>query len=112
MRCAGALVETLADHDAAGIDDDCADAGVGVTQRSARRELDGAPHQRDITLSLCCVDLTVGHVLPFALDSCSGELRGANGGLRSWQKKRNRRVNNLPVHALSDVTLRWCRQRQ
>src|SRR5450631_537292 len=102
MRGTCALVVTLADHDAAGIDDDSAHSRVGVSLGSFGRELEGTAHQRDIALPPCCVDLTVVHVLPFALGSCSGELRGANGGVRPWQRKRNRWVNAAPVHALSD----------
>jgi len=97
-------VETFADDRAIGIENDGAHAWVGVAKRSALSKLDGTTHERDVALVPRRVDLAVSHVLPLVLDSCSGELRGANGEHRSWQAQRARRVHaagsQLPVHAV------------
>jgi hypothetical protein len=95
-------MKPLADDGTVLIDDDRAHTRVGVTDGSARRELQGAAHQPNVTIALCRAALTVGHVLPFALDSCSGELRGANGEFGHDKRNGNRGLNNPSVHALSD----------
>jgi hypothetical protein len=69
VRRACAVVETLADDRAGLIEDDGADAWVGVGERSAGGKLEGTTHQRDIALMLWCVDLAVCHVLSLVLDS-------------------------------------------
>jgi hypothetical protein len=83
MGSAGTQVESFADDVAEGVDDDGAHSWVGVAKRSAGRELEGSRHQGNVALVLWRADLSVGHVLPLVLGSCSGELRGANGVNRS-----------------------------
>jgi len=79
VRSTCALVETFSDNHATGVHDHGTHAWVGVAEGSARGEVECTTHQRDVALALWRVDLTVSHVLPLVLDSCSGELRGANG---------------------------------
>jgi hypothetical protein len=109
MRGAGTLVESLADDQSAGIDDNGAHSWVGVAGQSPYCELEGTTHQRGVALVLWRADLSVGHVLPLVLGSCSGELRGANGALRSWQAEQTRRIHTAQIHTarihLSESTL-------
>ncbi|MBE3075220.1 MAG: hypothetical protein IMZ75_09795 [Actinobacteria bacterium] len=69
----------------------------------ADREVNTPEHERDVALVLRRVDLTVSHVLPLVLDSCSGELRGANDELRSWQAQRARRIHTAGPQSVNDL---------
>jgi hypothetical protein len=69
-------VEPFADDQAAGVDNDCTHAWVGVTERSARCQLERTTHQRGIMLALWRADFTVGHVLPLILGSNFGRAPG------------------------------------
>jgi hypothetical protein len=67
-------VKTLANDPAGTIEDDGADAWVGIGQGPAGGKFQGTTHQGNIALALWCVvlwclDLAVRHVLPFVLDS-------------------------------------------
>ena len=78
VRGARAAVVALADHGTVAVDDDGADAGVGVGLRAERGQLEGTAHQRGVALVV-----QLAHVLPLVLGSCR-----ASSGAVAWSEAR------------------------
>ena len=76
VRGARAAVVALADHGTVAVDDDAADAGVGVGQRAEDGQLEGTADQRGVALVV-----QLAHVLPLVLGSCR-----ASSGAVTWSE--------------------------